>query len=96
MHQSDYSIKAVMNSLDGNNRGYIVTDDLFKFMKNYDIDISERQIKELVGNYDCDLNGKISLNELLWIIEGLENRIHPYRKIIRSYKEKKAVSKKVH
>ena len=79
MKQEDYSIKAVMNSLDAKNRGYIVTDDLYKFMKNYDIDVSERQIKELVGNYDCDMNGKITMNELLWTIEGLENRIHPYR-----------------
>lgn len=60
-----------MNSLDGLNRGWIVTDDLFKFMKNYDIDVSERQVKELVGNYDSDMNGKITMNELLWIIEGL-------------------------
>ena len=29
-----------MNSLDGMNRGWVVTDDIYKFMKNYDIDVS--------------------------------------------------------
>ena len=62
MKQDDYSIKAVMNSLDLTNRGWILPLDLYNFMKNYDIDVSERKIKELLGNYDYDMNGKITLN----------------------------------
>ena len=40
MKQEDYSIKAVMNSLDLTNRGWILPQDLYNFMKNYDIDVS--------------------------------------------------------
>lgn len=87
--QEDYSIKAVMNSLDGNNHGWIVTEDLYKFMKNYDIDVTEKHMKELLGHYDCDMNGKISMEELTWVIEGFENRDHPYRKIIQHYQKRK-------
>lgn len=40
MDQHDYSIKAVMNCLDVEGRGWISTNDLYKFMRNFDIDVS--------------------------------------------------------
>ena len=61
MAQDDYSIKAVMNSLDNASKGWANTEDLFKFLKNYDVDVTENHVKELLGNYDADINGKITL-----------------------------------
>ena len=83
MAQDDYSIKAVMNSLDNVSRGWVNVEDLFKFLKNYDVDITTYHMKELLGNYDSDMNGKITFKELEWIIEGLENKQSPYRKILK-------------
>ena len=60
MKQDDYSIKAVMNSLDNSNKGWINAEDLYKFLKNYDVDVSISQVKQLLGNYDTDINGKIT------------------------------------
>ena len=83
MAQDDYSIKAVMNSLDNTSRGWVNVEDLFKFLKNYDVDVTPYHMKELLGNYDSDMNGKITFKELEWIIEGLENKQSPYRKILK-------------
>lgn len=48
-----------MNCLDAEARGWITIRDLFKFMKNYDIDISEQQICGMLGVYDKNMDGKI-------------------------------------
>lgn len=61
MDQDDYTIKAVMNCLDVQNRGWITVDDLYKFMKNYDIDINVGAVYGLLGIYDTNMNGKISM-----------------------------------
>lgn len=64
MSQDDYSIQAVMNSIDNDRNDYICVSDLYKFMKNYDIDVKHYHMKQLLCNYDSDMNGKISLLEL--------------------------------
>lgn len=61
MDQDDYTIKAVMNCLDVQNRGWITVDDLYKFMKNYDIDVNVGAVYGLLGIYDTNMNGKISM-----------------------------------
>lgn len=92
MSQDDYSIQAVMNSIDNDRNDYICVSDLYKFMKNYDIDVKHYHMKELLSNYDSDMNGKISLSELGNLIEGLENKNSEYRKILRRKVNKKNVS----
>lgn len=62
MDQDDYTIKAVMNCLDAEGRGWVTADDFYKFMKNYDIDVSIGSVCGLLGIYDNDMNGKISLS----------------------------------
>ena len=69
MSQEDYTIQAVMTSLDNDRNDYICVSDLYKFMKNYDIDVKHFHMKELLGSYDNDMNGKISLSELCNLIE---------------------------
>lgn len=88
MSQEDYTIQAVMTSLDNDRNDYICVSDLYKFMKNYDIDVKHFHMKELLGSYDNDMNGKISLSELCNLIEGLENKKSEYRSIIRSSAKK--------
>lgn len=71
MDQEDYTLKAVMNCLDVQARGWISADDLYKFMKNYDVDVSLSNVCGLLGISDNDRNGKISMAELQWLVEGL-------------------------
>lgn len=40
-------------------------------MKNYDIDVSKENVCTLLNVYDNDMNGKISMEELEWLVEGL-------------------------
>ena len=60
-----------MNCLDVDARGWISVDDLYKFMKNYDVDVSLSNVCGLLGISDNDRNGKISMAELQWLVEGL-------------------------
>lgn len=43
-------------------------DDLYKFIKNYDIDVSKANVCALLNVYDNDMNGKISIEELDWLV----------------------------
>jgi Ca2+-binding EF-hand superfamily protein len=84
MDQDDFSIKGVMNALDVENRGWITVSDLHKFVENYGVNLSEDYVCKLINVYDYDINGKISLEELEWLIEGLERSNGSYRKIVRN------------
>ena len=57
---------------------------------NYDIDVKHHHMKELLGSYDNNMNGKISLSELFNLIKGLENSKSEYRTIIRSSAKKQS------
>lgn len=59
MDQEDYTIKAIMNCLDVEARGWITTGDVYKFLRNFDVDVNPSQACEMLGIYDHDLNGKI-------------------------------------
>lgn len=59
MDQEDYTIKAIMNCLDVEARGWITTGDVYKFLRNFDVDVNPSQVCEMLGIYDHDLNGKI-------------------------------------
>lgn len=50
-----------MNCLDVAARGWISADDLYKFMKNYDIDVTSSNVCGLLGISDNDRNGKVSM-----------------------------------
>jgi Ca2+-binding EF-hand superfamily protein len=50
-----------MNCLDVEGRGWITTGDFYKFLKNFDVDVSPYSVCEMLGIYDKDLNGKISI-----------------------------------
>lgn len=71
MDQKDYTLKAVMNCLDVEGRGWITTGDLYKFLRNFDVQVSGSSVCAMLGVYDNDMNGKIEIKELEWLIEGL-------------------------
>lgn len=64
MDQEDYTIKAVMNCLDVEARGWVTTGDIYKFLKNYDVEVTMGKVCGIVGVYDCDMNGKINMREM--------------------------------
>ena len=64
MYQQDYTLKAVMNCLDVESRGWITVADLYKFLKNFDIDVLPGNVCQMLGVYDKDINGKITMKEL--------------------------------
>lgn len=68
MDQEDYTLKAVMNCLDAEGRGWITTGDFYKFLRNFDIDVNPNKVCCMLGVFDDDLNGKISISELHWLI----------------------------
>lgn len=68
MDQDDYTLKAAMNCLDVEGRGWITTADIYKFLGNFDIDVEQNKVCGMLGVFDNDLNGKISMNELEWLI----------------------------
>lgn len=53
-----------MNCLDVEGRGWITTADIYKFLGNFDIDVEQNKVCGMLGVFDNDLNGKISINEL--------------------------------
>ena len=44
LQQKDYSLEAIVCTLDSNNHNWICSDDLSKFMASYGYDISKRQV----------------------------------------------------
>jgi Ca2+-binding EF-hand superfamily protein len=60
----------VLSTIDGNGHEWICCEDLFKFMKNYQLEVNLRQVEKLVEVINSTLNGKITEEQLRWIVEG--------------------------
>lgn len=65
---ADYSSRGALVAIDGYNHNYACAEDLLKFMKNYGFDVSLRQVEKLAEVINCNLDGKITEEQLRWII----------------------------
>jgi hypothetical protein len=69
----------VLHSLDIHGHDFVSTDDILKFLRNYAIEASKEQLKDFLEIVDSKLEGKITLEQLKWIVEGLEDGKGEYR-----------------
>lgn len=68
INSSDYSSRGALVAIDGYNHNYASAEDLLKFMKNFGFDVNLRQVEKLAEVISCSLDGKITEEQLRWII----------------------------
>lgn len=66
----DYSSRAALVAIDGNDHRWVCSEDLYKFLKNYGFDVGLRQVEKLMEAINYNLDGKISEQQLAWVVEG--------------------------
>lgn len=57
-------------AIDGNDHRWVCSEDLLKFLKNYGMDVGLRQVEKLMEAINYNLDGKISEQQLAWVLEG--------------------------
>jgi hypothetical protein len=95
VHSDDYSSRGALVAIDGNDHQWVCSEDLFKFLKNYGFDVGLRQVEKLMEAINYNLDGKISEQQLAWILEGFESKNKAYLvKIKASNKKEESVQSK--
>ncbi len=69
----------MLNSLDILGLDFASTNDLLKFLRNYAIEATKEQLEDFLEIVDSKLKGKITEEQLKWIVEGLESRKGEYK-----------------
>lgn len=91
MANSDYSLEGVRSSLTNSHRSWVSANDFLTFLSNYGYLVTARDTERIVEALSSQGEGAINMQQLKWIIEGLENKED------RSYLEKvKIANKKKH
>jgi hypothetical protein len=91
---ADYSSRGALVAIDGYNHNYACAEDLLKFMKNFGFDVSLRQVEKLAEVINCNLDGKVTEEQLRWIIEGFESTNKAYLNKIKASNKKVEVKAK--
>lgn len=63
----DYSLEAVRFAL-GCDRQWICAEDIHIFMRNFGLEVSSRQAEALVEAINRDGQGKVTLDDLKWVV----------------------------
>lgn len=48
VNSHDYSTRAALVAIDGNDHRWVCAEDLSKFLKNYGVDVALRQVEKLI------------------------------------------------
>lgn len=86
--QQDYSIRGVMQALDGHGHGWVCGEDLQKYLKNYGVEAGLRQVEKLVEVVNYTLDGRVTEEQLKWTVEGFENKNKTYLEKIKKANKK--------
>lgn len=84
LDQADYSLQAVMNCLDVEKRGWVTLNDIYKFLRGFDVEVSLQNVAGLISICDNNYDGKVTFQELQWLVEGLEKSDGLYRQVVRN------------
>lgn len=88
MKSKDYSMRGVLAAVDGHNHRWVCGEDLYHFLKNYGFDVNLRQVEKLVEVVNCNLDGKITEEQLRWTVEGFEAKDRAYLRKIKDSNRK--------
>lgn len=67
----DYSIQGVVLAIDNSRHDWVTGEDVFKFMKNYGVNVTLRQVEKLIEVLNFKMDGKLTEEQLKWTVEGL-------------------------
>jgi Ca2+-binding EF-hand superfamily protein len=70
VRSEDYSSRGALVAIDGNDHRWVCSQDLFKFLKNYGMEVGLRQVEKLMEAINYNLDGRISEQQLAWVLEG--------------------------
>ena len=71
LSQPDYSVHGSLLAIDNNRHDWVCAEDLEKFMKNFGYHITLKQVQKLVEVMKSSMDGKVSEQQMQWVIEGL-------------------------
>ena len=74
--------------MDGHGHGWLCVEDVRVFMQNYGFDASERQVEKVTEVINCSLDGKVTLEEMRWTVEGLEGNDRGYLRKVKASNKK--------
>jgi hypothetical protein len=94
IQQQDYSIRGVMQALDGHAHGWVCGEDLQKYLKNYGVEAGLRQVEKLVEVVNYTLDGRVTEEQLKWTVEGFENKNKTYLEKIKKANKKQFEKKR--
>ena len=84
----DYSIEGVMGAMDRHGHGWLCVEDFRTFMKNYGLDVTERQVEKLAEIINYSLDGRVTQQQMKWVVEGLESSDKTYLRKVKASNKK--------